>query len=178
MIVGVLAILKAGGAYVPLDPSYASERLKDILADASPSIVVVDTIGRMVLGDVISSMTMVDPNELQDDLQHSERKYVESTASSLPVRNPRVSGLASCHLAYVIYTSGSTGKPKGVMIEHQGVVNLIQWRSKSIGISTSSRIVQFTSLSFDHSVSEIFCALISGASLHLIQDEIRLDQHQ
>ncbi|KAF9345104.1 hypothetical protein BGX34_005026, partial [Mortierella sp. NVP85] len=178
MIVGVLAILKAGGAYVPLDPSYASERLRDILADASPSIVVVDAIGRMVLGESVSSMMMVDPNELQDAKEQPERNHVESIASSLLVRNPRVSGLASSHLAYVIYTSGSTGKPKGVMIEHQGVVNLIRWRSKSIGISTSSRIVQFTSLSFDHSVSEIFCTLISGAGLHLIQDEIRLDQHQ
>jgi non-ribosomal peptide synthetase component F len=66
MIVGVLAVLKAGGAYVPLDPAYASERLRDVLVDASPRIVVADTTGRMVLGDATSSMVLVDPNELQD----------------------------------------------------------------------------------------------------------------
>ncbi|KAG0195763.1 hypothetical protein BGX28_000670, partial [Mortierella sp. GBA30] len=38
MIIGILAILKAGGAYVPLDPSYASDRLRDILDDAAPTI--------------------------------------------------------------------------------------------------------------------------------------------
>ena len=38
MIIGILAILKAGGAYVPLDPPHASERLLDILSDASPSV--------------------------------------------------------------------------------------------------------------------------------------------
>jgi non-ribosomal peptide synthetase component F len=74
MIVGVLAILKAGGAYVPLDPSYASSRLKDILTDASPSIVVADSTGRVALGEAISSMTVVDPNELQDADQGPEMR--------------------------------------------------------------------------------------------------------
>ncbi|KAK3823597.1 MAG: Non-ribosomal peptide synthetase module [Benniella sp.] len=176
MIIGVLAILKAGGAYVPLDPVYASNRLKDILADASPSIVVADATGRATLGEAVSSMTVVDPNELQGADRPPES--AESIAPNQPVRNPLVPGLASSNLAYIIYTSGSTGKPKGVMIEHQGVVNLIHGRPDSFGISTSSRILQFTSLNFDHSVSEIFSTLTSGASLHLIQDDIRLDQHQ
>jgi hypothetical protein len=73
MIVGVLAILKAGGAYVPLDPTYASERLKDILVDASPSILVADTVGITTLGEAVSSMAVVDPNDLQDACPHPER---------------------------------------------------------------------------------------------------------
>ncbi|KAK3805044.1 MAG: syringopeptin synthetase C [Benniella sp.] len=176
MIVGVLAILKAGGAYVPLDPAYASERLKDILADASPSIVIADATGRMVLGNAVSSMTVLDPNDIQDTDRHSQGNRAENIASSQRICNPCVSGLTSSHLAYIIFTSGSTGKPKGVMIEHQGVVNLIHGRPESFGISTSSRALLFTSLSFDHSVSEIFSALTGGACLHLVQDEIRLDR--
>ncbi|KAK3827397.1 MAG: syringopeptin synthetase C [Benniella sp.] len=178
MIVGVLAILKAGGAYVPLDPAYASERLKDILADASPSIVIADAVGRTTLGEAILSMTVVDPNEIQDADQRAERNHVERIASNQLVSNPHVPGLTSSHLAYIIYTSGSTGKPKGVMIEHGGIVNLIHARPESFGISASSRVLQFTSLNFDHSVSEIFSTLTSGACLHLIQDHTRLDQHQ
>ena len=101
---------------------------------------------------------------------------MESITSCRLVGNPRVPGLTPSHLAYIIYTSGSTGKPKGVMIEHQGVVNLIHGRPESFGISTVSRALLFTSLSFDHSVSEIFSALTGGACLHLVQDEIRLDR--
>ncbi|KAF9342722.1 hypothetical protein BGX34_007761, partial [Mortierella sp. NVP85] len=151
MIVGVLAILKAGGAYVPLDPSYASERLKDILADASPTVMVADMSGRIAIGGVVSSMTIVDPNLFEDTIQGTKRNNMESISSSQLVQNPHVPGLTPSHLAYIIYTSGSTGKPKGVMIEHRGVVNLIHRRPESFGISSSSRALQFTSLSFDHS---------------------------
>jgi non-ribosomal peptide synthetase component F len=63
MIVGVLAILKAGGAYVPLDPAYASDRLRDILADSDPNIVIADETGQIALGDaLLSSKAVIDPN--------------------------------------------------------------------------------------------------------------------
>ncbi|KAG0214379.1 hypothetical protein BGX28_002196, partial [Mortierella sp. GBA30] len=163
MIVGILGILKAGAAYLPLDPFYAGDRLRDILQDAAPTIVLADRVGRMALGELaLASLTVLDPNSQE----------------LLPKINPRVAGLTSHHLAYVIYTSGSTGKPKGVMIEHQGAVNLVYNRPKLFGIGPSSRILQFASLSFDHSMSEIFSALHGGASLYLLQDDIRLDRHR
>ncbi|KAI8603716.1 hypothetical protein EDD21DRAFT_423127 [Dissophora ornata] len=163
MIVGILAILKAGGAYLPLDPFYAGDRLKDILQDAAPTIILADRVGRMALGESsLASLTVLDPN----------------THEPLPEYNPRIVGLTSHHLAYVIYTSGSTGKPKGVMIEHQGAVNLVYNRPKLFGIGPDSRVLQFTSLSFDHSMSEIFSTLHGGASLYLLQDDVRLDRHR
>jgi len=51
MIVGILAVLKAGGAYVPLDPSYPKDRLAYILEDATPTIALVDTVGRTTLSE-------------------------------------------------------------------------------------------------------------------------------
>ncbi|KAG0205322.1 hypothetical protein BGX31_003004, partial [Mortierella sp. GBA43] len=175
MIVGMMAILKAGGAYVPLDPSYASSRLRDIFMDASPSIVIADESGRTALGrESLAVVTIVDPNTVLDG------KHDTTSDSQLgdQTPNPQIAGLTSGHLAYVIYTSGSTGKPKGVLIEHQGVVNLIHPRPEHFGIHSESRILQFTSLGFDHSVSEIFSALAGGGSLHLIRDDVRLDQRE
>ncbi|KAF9944158.1 hypothetical protein BGZ72_002710, partial [Mortierella alpina] len=161
MIVGVLAILKAGGAYVPLDPFYASDRLRDIIADAAPAILIADHTGTKVLGDsVLSSLTVVDP---------TSHGYMNAI-------NPDISGLTSHSLAYVIYTSGSTGKPKGVMLEHQGAVNLVYDRPALFDIHPHSRVLQYTSLSFDHSVSEIFSALHGGASLYMLHNDIRLDR--
>ncbi|KAL1915185.1 uncharacterized protein VTP21DRAFT_7461 [Calcarisporiella thermophila] len=163
MIIGLLAILKAGGAYVPLDPSYASDRLREILDGAAPTILVADKTGRNVLEQAaLSRLVVVSPNALEQNL----------------VSNPQLVRLNSRHLAYVIYTSGSTGKPKGVMIEHQGAVNMVCNEVSSFNITPVSRLMQFTSLSFDNSVSEIFSALKSGARLYLLQDDIRLDKYR
>ena len=105
-------------------------------------------------------MTMVDPN-------------VHLPSSAV---NPEALGLTSRHLAYVVFTSGSTGKPKGVMVEHQGVVNYVLSRIHAFGLDTNSRVLQFASLSFDMSLMDIFTALYSGSSLHLLKDCIRLDR--
>ncbi|KAG0196273.1 hypothetical protein BGX28_010348, partial [Mortierella sp. GBA30] len=160
-VVSILAILKAGGAYLPLDPFYAGDRLREVLQDAMPTIIIADRVGRMALGDLaLASLTVLDPN-----------------TDELPIKcNPHIAGLTSRHLAYVIYTSGSTGKPKGVMIEHQGAVNLVYNRPKLFNIRPDSRVLQFTSVSFDHSMSEIFSTLHGGASLYLLADDIRLDR--
>ncbi|KAK3807038.1 MAG: Non-ribosomal peptide synthetase module [Benniella sp.] len=160
MIVGILAIMKTGGAYVPLDPTFTSERIKDILQDASPAIVVADQTGRALFED--SALTVVDPNAVLD----------------LPISNPYLPELTSRNLAYIIYTSGSTGKPKGVMIEHRGAVNLIQTHVKFYVVHQDSRILQFASMSFDVSVWEIMVSLSCGASLYLPLDSIRQDRDE
>ena len=41
MVVSLLAVLKAGGAYLPLDPAYPAERLRQIVDDAKPKLLIV-----------------------------------------------------------------------------------------------------------------------------------------
>ncbi|KAF8950000.1 hypothetical protein BGZ46_004810, partial [Entomortierella lignicola] len=161
MIVAVMAVLKAGGAYVPLDPTFASERLNDILDDASPSILLADKAGCDALSSLVSdTIKIVDPN----------------TSLDMPAHNPHVADLTSKNLAYIIYTSGSTGKPKGVMIEHQAASNLAFSRASVFGVDSSSRVLQFFSLSFDGSVHEIVSALCYGGSLHILPEHTRIDR--
>ncbi|MEK9495952.1 amino acid adenylation domain-containing protein [Photorhabdus sp. P32] len=162
-IVGLLAVLKAGGAYVPLDPAYPGERLTHILTDAEPIILLADSVGRSALGEqMLVGQTVIDPNSLPDQ----------------PDNNPQLSTLTSRHLAYVIYTSGSTGTPKGVMVEHRGLVNLIQDKIDRFDICPASRMLQFASFGFDAGVWEMMMALCGGAALVIPDEAVRQDPHR
>ena len=82
-------------------------------------------------------------------------------------------GVTPANLAYVIYTSGSTGTPKGALIEHRGVVNVVRAQRRIIGASPGSRVLQFSSLSFDAATFELVMALCTGGTLVLAdRDEV------
>jgi non-ribosomal peptide synthetase component F len=151
MIIGVLGVLKAGGGYVPLDPAYPKERLKFILEDADISILL--TQEKPLINLPLDQIKVIFLNKDQSLVQQSQE-------------NPKTA-VNSDNLAYILYTSGSTGLPKGVLITHKGVVNLVQTEIKLFNLDTSSRVLQFASLNFDASVSEIFTAISSGAQLCL-----------
>jgi amino acid adenylation domain-containing protein len=84
-------------------------------------------------------------------------------------------GSEPTNLACVLYTSGSTGRPKGVMIEHRGIVNQLVWRVASFGLGPDDRVLQKTPLGFDVSLWELFCPLISGATMVLLEPGAQAD---
>jgi amino acid adenylation domain-containing protein len=59
LVVALLAVLKAGGAYVPLDPSYPPERLRFMIEDAKPVVIVKD--GQVVTTDYTDQIRGFDP---------------------------------------------------------------------------------------------------------------------
>jgi amino acid adenylation domain-containing protein len=156
MIVGVLGILKAGGAFMPLDPAYPQERLAYMVQDAQISILLTHQ-------GLLNRLPAQNAAVLCMDTQW------ETITQGSTVNRPNETG--SDNLAYVIYTSGSTGKPKGVLVPHRGVCNLAREQISIFDVAPGSRVLQFASFSFDAFVSEIFMALLSGATLHMVPQD-------
>jgi amino acid adenylation domain-containing protein len=150
MIVGLLGILKAGGAYLPLDPAYPPERLVFMLEDASVGVLL--TQARLVESLPKHQGRIVC---LDTDWEIIERQSEENPRCNFTPEN----------LAYVIYTSGSTGKPKGVLVPHSGVSNLATALHRACNVQPNSRMLQFASLSFDSSVTELVMTLLAGATM-------------
>ncbi len=71
------------------------------------------------------------------------------------------------NLAYLIYTSGSTGVPKGVMVTHYSFVNYIEQIARIFGVQESEHLLQFSSLTFDAAIEEIFACFVHRATLVL-----------
>ena len=155
--VALLAVLKAGAAYAPIDIEAPPERLRHQFEDACPRLVLADVAALGRLPDNAGERVAFDTcarevdGEAGDDLRDAH-----------PGPHP-----GPDDLAYVIYTSGSTGTPKGVLVEHDGLRELTLAQIDAFAIEPRSRLLQFASLSFDASVSEVFTAWCRGACLCL-----------
>ncbi|MEG4235326.1 amino acid adenylation domain-containing protein [Microcoleus sp. Pol11C3] len=160
MTIGILGILKAGGAYVPLDPGYPKERLAFILKDAAVPLLL--THSQLAEGLPAHSAQVV---YLDKDWKNISKYNQENLTQDVKADN----------LAYVIYTSGSTGNPKGVCCNHTGVVNLLDDFQSRKPISIGDKCSLWTSINFDVSVYEIFTPLLSGGSLLIPSDFLKLN---
>src|SRR5262249_42213857 len=156
MMVGLLGVIKAGGAYLPLDADYPRERLAYMIEDCGCPVIV--TTGRQLEELPVTWAQIVKIDE--DWPAIADEREGNTELITVPA-----------NFAYVMDTSGSTGRPKGVMVAHRGLCNLIWAQKEAFGLGAHSRVLQFASLSFDASVSEIFCALASGGSLHIHSKE-------
>ncbi|MBD2784872.1 amino acid adenylation domain-containing protein, partial [Xenorhabdus sp. DI] len=171
MVVGLLGILKAGGAYVPLDPAYPTERLKYMLEDSAPVVVLTQTAWadhfiHPESGDLIPISIPIVMLDAQEPLMETQ-----------PEHNPEIPDLAAHHLAYVVYTSGSTGVPKGVMSSHQALSNRLLWFVRDIATSPLVGALK-TSISFVDSITETLGVLLAGGKLvvfdnHTVKDPVR-----
>ncbi|MGI8634629.1 MAG: non-ribosomal peptide synthetase, partial [Segetibacter sp.] len=160
IVVGMLGTLKAGAAYVPIDPGYPDERISYMLGDTDARF--------LITTDEISGRRHLSKNvefiELGTQLSDLNEQSAENLCLSIKPEN----------LAYVIYTSGSTGTPKGVMIEHKGVVNLINWHNQEYKVIDTSRATAMAGVGFDAFGWEVWPYLSAGAALYIVDDNTRL----
>jgi amino acid adenylation domain-containing protein/non-ribosomal peptide synthase protein (TIGR01720 family) len=153
-IVAILAVLKTGAAYLPIDPALPASRIEFMVGDAAPSVAITtaERTGRFDGLDV----TVIDIGDPVVDSQPS---------TALP-------GPAPDDLAYIIYTSGTTGVPKGVAIPHRNVPGLFGSLDANVSSGPGRTWTQWHSYSFDVSVWEIFGALLHGARLLVVPEQV------
>lgn len=147
LLVAVVAILKAGGVYLPLDPSYPDERLRDMVADARPAVIITDERHADRLADSGPPVLRI------ADL---------AAASEDPATTVRPA-LAPDNAAYILFTSGSTGRPKGVVTSHAALVNRLRWAQAHFGLDETDRVLHKTPVGFDVSVWELLWPFMTGA---------------
>ncbi|MBX8474317.1 amino acid adenylation domain-containing protein, partial [Pseudomonas cichorii] len=158
-LVGLLAVLKAGAGYVPVDPGHPDDRIRYLLENSEPVVVLTQL-------DLLARLP-----ELPVPVIALDRPDWAANAG-----NPMVPGLTSSNLAYVIYTSGSTGLPKGVMVEHHTLNNLVDWHCQAFDLHAGSHTASVAGFGFDATAWEIWPALCAGAVLHIPPAEVENEQ--
>ncbi|KAK2601699.1 hypothetical protein QQS21_004774 [Conoideocrella luteorostrata] len=155
--VAMLAVMKAGGAFVSLDPASPASRRQHILSQVEAQIILTSKQNAHLFDERACRLVIVDRSA--------------SVSSSCGILGR---GAIGNDAAYVIFTSGSTGRPKGVLLEHQAVTTSCIAHANAFGICAKSRVLQFSSYTFDASIVEILTALMSGACICVPSDTSRL----
>jgi len=145
----MLAALRCGRAYVPLDPVDPDERLRFVLRDCEPAVLVTEPLlaeRARALAAGACPVVVVDGDEPPDPA------YVL----------PRIDDST---LAYVLYTSGSTGTPKGVTQTQRGILYFADAYAKRLSIREDDRLSHLWPTGFAASNLHFYGAFLAGATL-------------
>lgn len=150
-------IVEAGAAWLPLDTGYPDDRLRMMLEDARPSLLITSADQLARFSDIpgLESLCYQQPLAAGDD-------------APLALSKPD-------HTAYIIFTSGSTGRPKGVMVGQTAIVNRLLWMQDRYPLSAQDVVAQKTPCSFDVSVWEFWWPFIAGTQLVMAEPEAHRD---
>ncbi len=178
-IVALLATYKAGCLYVPLDWESPAVRTASIISSADPEMILAAGPVQELLGELeeagdlagIAIAWLDSQDALTSALQH-KKALSRPNLDASPIEPVTVESRPDA--AHLLFTSGSTGTPKGVIVNHQSVIDYVQWSIEHFGIDRYDRVSGYSPLHFDLSVFDIFGAFSVGAQLHLVPDDLRI----
>nr|WP_246574748.1 non-ribosomal peptide synthetase [Streptomyces genisteinicus] len=160
-VAATLGLAKAGCSAMPLDTAYPLERLRAMIEQGRPALVVVDEAHRDLLGP-----------DVRQVLYASLSAGDAVSAGAAPAALPEIS---EDDEVYLLFTSGSTGRPKGVSAPHRSMSNLVAWQNGIASTAEGARTLQYAPLSFDVSFQELYSTLAGGGTLVVIPEELRRD---
>lgn len=151
MVISILAALKAHKAYVPLDTNFPKDRLRIMLEDAEPVVLLTDD-QHLSLAEELArkDVRIINVSRLQQNADAPD---------------PRVP-CDPMDRAYILYTSGSTGRPKGIAFLHRNLLHTTMCLINNLFFSRSDRVTWLHSSSFGSSVVDIYCCLMTGGTLY------------
>lgn len=171
-IEAVLGVAWCGATYVPLGTRWPEERIKTVVSLTMLDAMIVDNAGVILLTPAMLAAIKVlllptdESARTLADVTERDLLSLESLPEITDVHAPAT--MRAEDLVYVIFTSGTTGIPKGVMATSASVAAYLAALGGLKAMTPEDRASQFTELSFDPSLGEIFVPLSAGASLHVV----------
>lgn len=148
-IAAILAILKCGGVVAVLNPADPPTRLRQVLDDAEPRLIVTDAANAKLASEMAAKEIGV--------LGFQPTDFVSA-------ENPDVK-IAPEALAFLIYTSGSTGRPKGVMQTHRNILHNIRRLSRGMKMTPNDKSILLAFMSGAQGIATTWTALLNGAAI-------------
>ena len=150
-IIYLYAVWKNKCVYVPLNHNDDSERIRLILKELRPDLIITSVFNfeRLKEYKVTEKILCI------DEIKRNWYKHqLDITSRKMITVNKK--------LAYIIYTSGTTGQPKGVCVEHKSILNFVCETVKMFGFNRNTVLLCVKPLYFDASFTDLLCPQFSG----------------
>jgi amino acid adenylation domain-containing protein len=161
---GIFATLYCGGTYIPLDIDSPVKRLRKVIDNANPALIIsCEPFASNVFPEGDSRLRIVEN-------PGSGHGLVDMAACDKDI-DPTMPSLQLDDAAAILYTSGSTGIPKGVVLSHRNISSFSAWAVAKFSMQQSDRVISIAPFHFDLSTLDLFSTMASGARLFLPERE-------
>lgn len=147
----IVSVMNVGGMYCPLNQDAPIDRKIQIINDFEPDFILTESGGTSLQFNSLKSIAV---DTFVTGENYPEVRHVYDDEDTI----------------YVIYTSGSTGTPRGVMVCRKALNKFLDWAIPTYAANEDDIWGQFSFLSFDLSIVDIFTCLCSGATLLAMND--------
>ncbi|WP_045966454.1 AMP-binding protein [Vibrio nigripulchritudo] len=179
----VLGCYLAGLAWVPMNNKKSPAQLAEIMQDTATQVLVCDAnhqrLLKLMLEEAEQSWTILFDSDI--DLNEWEQAFPSHSFQVLDgplVSTEALRPVQDDSLAYIMHTSGSTGKPKRIPISYHNLSCYLENIREAFPLETSDRVAQFSDLSFDLSIHDMFSAWMHGACLYCVPEILKTNPVQ
>ncbi|RAS35360.1 non-ribosomal peptide synthetase [Paraburkholderia bryophila] len=172
LVAAMLGTLRSGACYVPLDAAYPHERIAHMLKDARACVVITDEAHAREHAEALAGRRLILTGQVAGaaPLAYGEAAAESRTESHANSHLEAPARVQPDQLAYIVFTSGSTGRPKGVAISQRALTAHIDDFIAMHELGRDDVLLQFSTLSFDASIEQLWPALAVGATVTMRGD--------
>jgi D-alanine--poly(phosphoribitol) ligase subunit 1 len=160
-IVADLGILYSGNAYANLDIKSPSQRLKGMLDNLNPGVIVTSAAHATPLRAL---------GIAEEKLLFVEQAMVPETLYDNTILRKQLDSIIDTDPYCIIHTSGSTGIPKGVALNHRSTIDWADWAFERLGLDGSEVMGSLAPIYFDAYTLE-FCMMIAKGATWVVIPE-------
>jgi len=160
-IVANVGILYSGNAYANLDIKSPVQRVKGMLDNLAPEVIVTSAAH-------VSALAALGYG--REKLLFVEDAMVEETLYDNASLLKRLDRIIDTDPYCIIHTSGSTGIPKGVGLNHRSTIDFIDWSFDTLNIDGNEVMASLAPIYFDAYTLEFWMMLSKGSTWVVVPD--------